>query len=126
MLFFRFIYIWLHVQWLNNLEISETTRQTNYSQFNFPLNCVFGSRRYSKQLREYIKFGPPVDVNLQAGSLHNDINLHLTSAARSRQSSRLDVPIIDSQGVRLRAVLWMTLSRTGLIVPNNPRNFDTL
>ncbi|CAF3331933.1 unnamed protein product, partial [Rotaria socialis] len=31
------------------LEISETTRQTNYPQFNFPLNCVFERRQYSDE-----------------------------------------------------------------------------
>jgi len=80
------------------LELSETARQTNYPQFNFPLNCVFFRRQYNHRYRlgEYVEFGPPIHVNLQAGSLHNGINLHLTSSVRSRQPYRTDVRIIDS------------------------------
>jgi hypothetical protein len=51
---------------------------------------------WNHQLREYVEFGPPIHVNLQAGSLHNAINLHLTSSVQSRQPYRIDVRIIDS------------------------------
>ncbi|CAF4932216.1 unnamed protein product [Rotaria socialis] len=84
------------------------------------------TRAMAQEPSEYIELGPLIHVNLQAGSLHNGINLHLTSAVQNRQPHRLDVRVIDSQGVRLRAVHWVTLSHTGLIVTNNPRNFNTL
>jgi len=107
------------------IEVSEAAKQKNYQSFNYPLQCVFERRGYDPLSRTY-DVVDYLNVNLQQGSLTDGVNLHLTPMEKSTQEYKLNVKIVDNQGVHLKSTQWLWLTKTGLVNVDCPPEFNTL
>ncbi len=67
-----------------------------------------------------------LNVNLQQGSLHTVINLHLCESTTSTKPYKLNVNIVDNCGINLRSTRWLSFTNTGTVDVTNKKQHNTL
>ncbi len=99
--------------------------QLGIIDFVYPLNCVFEISGFDETKNNYV-FMYERKINVQAGTLHDELKLHLSQLTLQRRSYRLAATAEDGQHIKFRSITSITLNYDGTVNENNERHLNTV
>jgi hypothetical protein len=93
--------------------------------FQYPLNCIFNISTIDPRTKKTV-FVYDRKISVQAGALHDGLQLHLATLTKTRDSYRLSATATDNNQIDFKTIASITLTSTGTIKETNSRHLNTI